>query len=683
MNFKNLKLGTKLGIGFGILILISAILGGLSVFNMSRVTVRSNYLAREYVPEVNISNDIERSSLQAMYQTRGYSFTEEKSYLDAARQALNELQSNLINAHDLAKSSTQLVQLNASVDQVDENVARFDNILKDLEQTNQNIATERTNMDAGAANLVNSCNAYLQSQNESFDQEISGGRTSAGSLKERQNKITLINTIISQAHELRVANFKAQATRDSDALQQALDDFDISNDMKKIRSYTRQQSDIIQLDNIEKAASTYLQAMENYLTHFKKREALTKQLDDAGNQVNTSSVAIAEAGISNTEDIALGAVSLLKTSSTVMIVGLFIAMLLGILLAVIITRAITVPIRKGVVFAKEIAEGNLMAQIDVDQQDEVGQLSDALRNMANRLKEIVTNILTGAENIASASQQMSGTSQEMSQGATEQASSAEEVSSSMEEMASNIQQNTDNAQQTEQIAMKATDGIKEGSKSTDISVKSMKEIAAKITIINDIAFQTNILALNAAVEAARAGEHGKGFAVVAAEVRKLAERSKIAADEIDDLSRDGVAISEKAGRQLAEIVPEIEKTARLVQEITAASMEQNAGSDQINSAIQQLNQVTQQNAAASEEMATSSEELASQAEQLKDIIAYFKIDHTSGRKNPGVAVKKATAHAPNKVAHLSHSLTKERTNGKGADLKMYSADDKDTEFEKF
>ncbi|HYX05723.1 MAG TPA: methyl-accepting chemotaxis protein, partial [Bacteroidales bacterium] len=397
MNFKDLKLGTKLGIGFGILILISAILGALAVLNMSRISVRANYLANEYVPEVNVSNDIERSSLQAMYQIRGYSFTEEETYLSATQQALQELQGKLSDAHDLAKNSTQLVKLNASVDQVDENVTRFENIIKELKQTNQNIATERTNMDAGAASLVSGCNTYLQSQNDAFDQEIAGGKTSSGLLQQRHDKISWINDILSQAHELRVANFKAQATRDSDALQQALDDFDISNDLSKIRAVTRKQADIIQLDNIEKAASTYLQAMKNYLAHYKKREALTKQMDDAGNKVNEKSVAIAEAGISNTEDIALGAVSLLKTSSTIMIVGLIIALLLGIIFAVVITRAITVPIGKGVVFAKEIAEGNLMAQIDVDQEDEVGQLSNALRNMANRLKEIVTNILSGAE----------------------------------------------------------------------------------------------------------------------------------------------------------------------------------------------------------------------------------------------------------------------------------------------
>jgi len=299
------------------------------------------------------------------------------------------------------------------------------------------------------------------------------------------------------------------------------------------------------------------------------------------------------------------------------------AAILGIIAAVTITNLIVNPVKKGVNFAREIASGNLDASIDVDQKDEVGQLAKALNDMVHKLKNIVVSVIEGAENISTASGQMSSSSQEMSQGANEQASSAEEVSSSMEEMAANIQQNTDNAQQTEKIALKASNDVEEGSEAVNQTVDSMKSIADKISIIGEIARQTNILALNAAVEAARAGEHGKGFAVVAAEVRKLAERSQSAANEIDGISKSSVDIAEKSGKLLEEIVPDIQKTAKLVQEISAASIEQNSGADQVNTAIQQLNQVTQQNAAVSEEMATSSEELSSQAENLLELISYF------------------------------------------------------------
>ncbi|MBI9066236.1 MAG: CZB domain-containing protein [Salinivirgaceae bacterium] len=346
------------------------------------------------------------------------------------------------------------------------------------------------------------------------------------------------------------------------------------------------------------------------------------------------------------------------------------AIIIAIIVAFIITGNIVNPLKKGLFFAKEISSGNLLATVECDTKDEIGELCNALTNMAENLKNIIGEVITGAENIAGASMQMSSTSQQMSQGASEQATSTEEVSSSMEEMTSNIMQNTDNAMQTDKISSVALDGVSKVGKASQESLVSIKEIAQKITIINDIAFQTNILALNAAVEAARAGEQGKGFAVVAAEVRKLAERSKIAADEIEILSKTSVDVTEGAGKLMIELTPEIQKTARLVQEIAAASKEQNSGAEQINSAIQQLNMVTQQNAASSEQMASGAEELASQAEQLKDVISFFKLEKTNKRKTP------------TKIKTTKTNQNIDKNTQKGTKLNMFQNTENDSEFEK-
>jgi len=355
-----------------------------------------------------------------------------------------------------------------------------------------------------------------------------------------------------------------------------------------------------------------------------------------------------------------------------------------VIVSVVFSRSISKPLEKGVEFAKSLANGDLTARLEVNQKDEIGILARALSGMSARLGDIMNNIVSGADAITIASQQMSATSQNMSQGANEQASSTEEVSSSMEEMAANIQQNTDNSRQTDSISQKVLVSVREGSESANISQQSMQDIAEKISIVNDIAFQTNILALNAAVEAARAGEHGKGFAVVAAEVRKLAERSKVAADEINDLSREGVAVSEKAGKQLRDILPEVEKTVNLVQEIASASTEQSSGATQVNNAIQQLNTVTQQNAAASEEMASGAEELAGQSEQLKELVSFFKLKRTRNFKQK--AQTKTTVKKNQVEMHEQYrpeELMPQAKEDEGLKLQMYEAKDGDANYEDF
>ena len=336
--------------------------------------------------------------------------------------------------------------------------------------------------------------------------------------------------------------------------------------------------------------------------------------------------------------------------------------------------------------AKQVAQGNLM--VELKKRGENDDLMESLAAMVAKLKEVVMEVQSAADNVASGGQEMSATAQQMSQGATEQAASAEEISSSMEEMASSIKQNTDNAMQTEKIAVKSAADAKEGGKAVTETVHAMKEIATKISIIEEIARQTNLLALNAAIEAARAGEHGKGFAVVASEVRKLAERSQSAAGEISQLSTTSVAIAEQAGEMLTKMLPDIQKTAELVQEISASSKEQDTGAEQINKAIQQLDQVIQQNASAAEEMASTTEELSSQAEQLKATIAFFSLDTASQRALPAPhhAAPRQLASSHHAMPHAApHKAAKPGKKIGGVSLNMGHAgpDHLDNEFEKF
>ncbi len=332
--------------------------------------------------------------------------------------------------------------------------------------------------------------------------------------------------------------------------------------------------------------------------------------------------------------------------------------------------------------AREVAQGNLM--VELKERSENDELMKALITMVKQLTAVVSEVKSAADNVAAGSLEMSSGAENLSQGASEQAAAAEQASSSIEEMTANIRQNADNAQQTEKIAVKSADDAKEGGKAVTETVAAMREIAGKITIIEEIARQTNMLALNAAIEAARAGEHGKGFAVVASEVRKLAERSQQAAREISELSASSVDVAERAGTMLARIVPDIQKTAELVQEINAASKEQDSGAGQINKAIQQLDQVIQQNASAAEEMASTAEELSSQAEQLQGAVAFFKINDTGGnskrimarptRTLPTAPVKKSLGYARPKVTAKATG---------GHDLVLNLHDDLDSQFETF
>lgn len=636
MRFKDFKTGTKILTGFTLVMIIASIIGLIGLIGLRNVGTSFNAVSDVRMPSVMYLGEME-ASLERVQ--RGYTLLLDPELTREERnQIVSEIEQNFA-------AYTHNNELFAPLEQSEQERRAYEELLNQVNHW-RNINSKQVNQlheEVLATDILNPMQINrdleqfmkdhyeLQAQTLFAIQNLnsfSGGedplRCNFGLwLPDFTTRNAEVNTNIDRMmnhhdnfHESvhRIKRFIEQGNQNA-ALQHYRDEMEpsaenvfnyfavINREAQRALEAYREMSDII--TKVSNPAHTEL------MTHFGELQAINVQ--EANNAVEQGQ-------------------RTRLTSNSLMFSALAAGLLMAIVLGFIITRLITKGVVRNVEMVRKIAGGDLSVNLSEDllqQKDETGQLAKSMQQMVEKLRDIIGGVVAGSDNIATASQQMSSTAQEMSQGSNEQASSAEEVSSSMEEMAANIEQNTDNSRETERIAIQAEKGILESNKASEQAVEAMKDIAQKITIIGEISRQTNILALNAAVEAARAGEHGKGFAVVAAEVRKLAERSNVAATEIDKLAKFGVSISEEAGEKLSAIVPEIQKTARLVQEIAAASIEQNTGADQVNGAIQQLNQVTQQNAAASEEMATSSEELASQADQLLEMVSYFKLENTS------------------------------------------------------
>jgi methyl-accepting chemotaxis protein len=637
MSFKDLKIGTKLMGGTGIILLIAAALGIMAVINFSKISDQSHQLANENVPEVAVANSIQQYSLLAMYANRAYGYTDEEQFLTEGRENLTKVHDAIDEAMSLSRGSTHLVVLGEKVDNINETVKKYEQLLDRTVEENRRLETLRRQMDEAAATYMENCYAYLDSQQEQYKEELKN-EFSREKLLERMDKVYIANNIIDIGNAIRVNNFKSQSTRSPAIIKEALKSFDKLDSLyAQLRSITHREVNIKMIDNTEKGGLAYKSAMEQFLEVWLAREDLAVQRNNMGMAVLDQAQAIVGAGIATAKEFTQAAVRSADTSKTIFIFGLIFAMIVGIIISFILTRDITRQLGGEPTYLADVAEkvsgGDLTVQFELN-KEETGVLA-AVKNMVEKLKEIVSEVQAAADNVASGSEEMSSSSEELSQGSTEQASNLEQVTSSMEQMGSNINQNADNASETEKIARQAAQDAEEGGRQVQDTVRAMKNIAEKISIIEEIARQTNLLALNAAIEAARAGDAGKGFAVVAAEVRKLAERSGEAAKEIGELSSSSVDIAEKAGMMLEKMVPDIRKTAELVQEIKAASKEQTAGATQINAAIAQLDQVVQQNASSAEEVSSTAQELSSQAQQLQSTMSFFNVGNTLNKLKGG------------------------------------------------
>ena len=391
---KNLKISMKMFIGFGCLILISVILGGMAVVNMTTIKTQSVMLADEYVPEVEVAVNLRGASNRTMYAMRGYGLTEDERYYGQVKTELGNVETALIAAEELERNSPNLKALKGQLSIASRAVDTYKNLVQETVEINSRLADERSTMDAAAGSYMQSCANFLKAQNERMHSEILSKRTNIARLK----KITLVNDIIDAGNNARIGNFKAQATRNPKALDKVLNEFESQFSLfDELRSFTKLEADLREIDETQEAASEYANAIKAFLSNWYDRDDLGTKRDIAGKEVIAACVATADAGMENTQRIADGAASALGRSSNIMIIGLLMALAIGITLAVLLSKAISVPIQAITKIAEKLSLGDVNQSIDLNQKDEIGQLADSFRAMINSQKEKAQ----GAEHIAS------------------------------------------------------------------------------------------------------------------------------------------------------------------------------------------------------------------------------------------------------------------------------------------
>ncbi len=660
---KNLKLGAKITVGFSSLIAISVLLGGLAIYQMWAAKQRADTLSHVHLTVTNTANQIMQHVRESMYEMRGYAYTWGKAYYERAIPHLEDALQEIQEAIDFA-GQQRLDKCRELAVGVQQSIATYKNLAVETYQVVSRILETRQQLDRSAADFIKSIDELLVHLDATLQQELAE-KVFSEKLSEKTNCIKWINQVVDLGNFCRISTWKGISSQDESALQECLPNFkQMYAIVDKSLAFAQTEKERQLYHQVRQAAEAYEKNIKQMSEHLATNRALDARRIEVGTTGKTLLLEMVDFSNKQIETAATESIAALGLASNVMLGGLLGAIALGLFLAFYITKLIVTPVRSLVDGLSQVAIGDLSVRVRADSRDEIGDLSNAANRMAEslqakaelalkisegdlrqdvtlssdkdtlgkalqqmvvNLREVVSNVRVAAENVSAGSEELTGTAQTLSSGSSEQASSVEEVSASMEESSASIEQNARNAGQTETISTKAAADAGTAGQAVTQTVQAMKEIAQRISIIEEIARQTDLLALNAAIEAARAGEHGKGFAVVASEVRKLAERSKTAAGEISKLSSSSVEIAENAGQMLNLLVPDIRKTAELVREISLGSQEQTKSVAQINKAIQELDKVIQQNASASEEMAAAAEELSSQAEQLQSTIEYFKL----------------------------------------------------------